>query len=235
MKQLRMVFAAALAVWLPRRRFRLKTPKRGHHRHRSCGQRARAAIRKAGPRGYLRIARSVPDKAEARGGHRRRARSAKSREPPLRHSRRAGCTLERRAGQWRHGDLSGKIIIDITNAFAPVAIASWPWSWTHRAASDPVLGTAVQGCEGIQCHERHGHGKPGNRRRPVTVPLAGDDTAAKARVAEIVRGMGFETADVGPIRHARWLEGMTILYLTPVMSGRAQDSFEFYFRPRSRS
>jgi predicted dinucleotide-binding enzyme len=53
-------------------------------------------------------------------------------------------------------------------------------------------------------------------------------------VAELVRALGFDTADVGPIRHARWTEGMTILYLTPTMSGRPQDSFEFYLRPRPR-
>jgi predicted dinucleotide-binding enzyme len=131
--------------------------------------------------------------------------------------------------------MPGRIVIDVTNAFAPgpdrlmsmVVDSSGGeliQSWAPRAKVVKAFNTMQAAVMA----------DPALAGGPVTVPLAGNDAGAKARVAEILRGMGFETADVGPIRHARWLEGMTILYLTPVMSGRPQDSFEFYLRPRPR-
>jgi predicted dinucleotide-binding enzyme len=133
------------------------------------------------------------------------------------------------------GDLSGKVIIDATNAFAPgkdrlmamvvdTSGGELIQSWAPRAKVVKAFNT-------LQAKVM---ADPKIAGGPVTLPLCGDDAQAKARVAAIARGMGFETADVGPMRHARWVEGMTILYLTPAMSGRPQDSFEFYLRPRPR-
>lgn len=133
------------------------------------------------------------------------------------------------------GDLSGKIVIDVTNAFAPgpdrlmqmvvdTSGGELIQSWLPRAKVVKAFNTM----------QARVMANPTLADGPVTVPLCGDDAGAKARVAELVRGMGFEAADVGPMRHARWVEGMTILYLTPTMSGRPKDSFEFYFRPRPR-
>jgi hypothetical protein len=68
---------------------------------------------------------------------------------------------------------------------------------------------------------------------PVTVPIAGDDAAAKERVAALVRGIGLEPLDVGPLKHARHLEGMAVLYLYPYMSGRRDQAFEYHLRTGS--
>lgn len=133
------------------------------------------------------------------------------------------------------GDLSGKIVIDVTNAFAPgrdrlmdlvvdTSGGELIQSWAPRAKVVKAFNTMQAK---IMADPKLANG-------PVTIPLVGNDPAAKARVSELARALGFETADVGPIEHARWVEGMTILYLTPTMSGRPQDSFEFYFAPRPR-
>lgn len=64
----------------------------------------------------------------------------------------------------------------------------------------------------------------------IAVPLAGDDPEAKSVVAELVAKLGYESVDVGPIRHAHALEAMASLYLVPYLLGRRDDAFEFYFR-----
>ena len=66
---------------------------------------------------------------------------------------------------------------------------------------------------------------------PVTVPLAGNNKAAKARVQKIVTGMGFHSVDAGPIRIARVLEGMVVMKLVPMFEGRHGERWEYYFRP----
>jgi predicted dinucleotide-binding enzyme len=46
---------------------------------------------------------------------------------------------------------------------------------------------------------------------PVTIPLVGDDRAAKDLIATLAREIGLEAVDVGPLRHARIIEGLHYL------------------------
>jgi predicted dinucleotide-binding enzyme len=46
---------------------------------------------------------------------------------------------------------------------------------------------------------------------PVTIPVVGDDRAAKDVVAKLAREIGLEAVDVGPLRHARIIEGLHYL------------------------
>lgn len=132
------------------------------------------------------------------------------------------------------GNLDGKIIIDVTNATkfvqghmemaVPTSGGELVQSWAPGASvvkAFNTMGSTVMA-------------DPSLAGGPVTVPLAGDDKVAKERVAEIIQSMGFETADVGPIRNARVLEHMVIIYLVPMFEGRRDDAFEFYFRKTAK-
>jgi predicted dinucleotide-binding enzyme len=70
---------------------------------------------------------------------------------------------------------------------------------------------------------------PGSSGGPVTIPLVGDNDAAKDTVAALVEGMGLEAIDLGPIRYARHVEGMLILWINSRYSDDGE-AFDYYLR-----
>ena len=61
----------------------------------------------------------------------------------------------------------------------------------------------------------------------MTIPLVGDDDDAKARVAELIEGMGLEPLDLGPLSYAGHVEGMLVVWMNARMVGRP---FDYYLR-----
>ncbi len=112
------------------------------------------------------------------------------------------------------GDLSGKIIIDPTNPLV------------NREDGLMELGVATSNAEIIQAAAPDAYVvkafntlnwrtmiDPGSSGGPVSIPVVGDNDRAKAKVAELIKGMGLEPIDVGPLHHARIVEGMLILWI----------------------
>jgi NADPH-dependent F420 reductase len=110
------------------------------------------------------------------------------------------------------GNLRGKIIVDPTNprVTASDGFADYPQdgSLAERIAA---LAPGAQVVKAFNTLGSETMLDPKVAEGPVTVPLVGDDRAAKARVAALAREIGLEAVDVGPLRHARILEGLHYL------------------------
>lgn len=132
----------------------------------------------------------------------------------------------------RLGTLEGKVVIDVTNA-----LAFNQASGLMEMAIDTSAGESIQNwfpestvIKAFNTVGFHVIANPDAAGGPVSVPLAGEDAEIKNEVARLVESMGFETVDVGPLKHARALEMMSMIYIVPYLQGRPADAFEYYFR-----
>jgi predicted dinucleotide-binding enzyme len=127
------------------------------------------------------------------------------------------------------GDLSGKIILDPNNAVrlddagmrhlaVETSAAEMIQSWAPNAKVVKAFNTLGAGTMA----------NPASAGGPVTIPIAGNDAAAKAVIAGLVTGIGFEVVDMGDLSAARFIEQMLIARGN---AGRLGASFNYYFRP----
>ena len=128
------------------------------------------------------------------------------------------------------GDLSGKVIIDPMNALTMVERYPWPPDIATSVAEE--LQAALRGAHVVKAFNTPAARSVADPKRvasPLSIALAGEDAAAKRRVARLVQELGLEPLDVGPLVAARYLEGMMRLSLGYYLySGKA---FEFYLGP----
>ncbi len=124
------------------------------------------------------------------------------------------------------GDLSGKIIIDPTNALTgdwetelSIGVSTSNARIIQDAAPDAYVVKAFSTLNWRQMVE------PGGE---ISILLAGDSDAAKAKVSQIVSAMDLNPIDLGDVDNARWIEGMTILWLNNRISDRP--NFEYHLR-----
>jgi hypothetical protein len=111
------------------------------------------------------------------------------------------------------GDLSGKIVVDPTNprVMATDGFADYPPLPDSNAERIARLAPGAQVVKAFSTLGAETMLDPRVAQGPVTIPIVGDDRAAKAVVATLAREIGLEAVDVGPLRHARIIEGLHYL------------------------
>lgn len=129
------------------------------------------------------------------------------------------------------GDLSGKIIVDPTNPL--VRRDDGKLGIEVVGSNAEMIQAAAPGADVVKAFNTLGWRTmldPESTGGPVSIPLVGDSSEAKARVAEIVSSMGLEPIDVGPLRNARHVEGLSVLLLNNAFTGGP--NFEFHLRQK---
>jgi hypothetical protein len=110
------------------------------------------------------------------------------------------------------GDLSGKILVDPTNprVMAADGFADYPLP-DSNAERIARLAPGAQVVKAFSTLGAETMLDPQLAQGPVTIPVVGDDRAANELVATLARGIGLNAVDVGPLRHARIIEGLHYL------------------------
>jgi predicted dinucleotide-binding enzyme len=112
------------------------------------------------------------------------------------------------------GDVSGKVIVDVTNALGDsMTLAVDP---RQESGAEQVQrfakGAKVVKAFNTVFAQHMDTGKVHGER--LTALVAGDDEGAKRRVTELAKSIGFDAVDAGPLQNARWLETLGMLNIT---------------------
>lgn len=118
------------------------------------------------------------------------------------------------------GTLAGRVVIDCNN---PVEIASFTTTTGPVSLAEQVAGLAP-GSQVVKAFNQCQAGvwalqPPMFDGRLLSVPLCGDDPAAKEIVSGLVRDLHCLPVDVGPLHRARHLEAMAAVIIGLLFAG----------------
>jgi len=113
------------------------------------------------------------------------------------------------------GVLAGKVLIDCNN------LGPDPAGTASIAEEVSLLSKGARVVKAFNCchFEVWKLTPPVFDGRPLIVPICGDDVDAKARVRELVAGLGCRALDVGPLHKARHIEYLAAIVIGLLFSG----------------
>jgi predicted dinucleotide-binding enzyme len=109
-------------------------------------------------------------------------------------------------------DLSGKVVIDCTNPITP----SFDLAVGTTTSGGETVARLAKGARVVKAFNTTGFG---NMRNPkfgavnLTMLYAGDDESAKAIANQLINDIGFDPVDAGPLKVARYLEPLAMLWI----------------------
>jgi NADPH-dependent F420 reductase len=115
------------------------------------------------------------------------------------------------------GDLRGRVIIDATNPL-PMTPEGLRQGLVigHSTSGGEEIARWAEGARVVKAFNTTGWpnmADPKFGSQGLSMMLCGDDAEAKKVVADLARQLGFEPVDVGPLRSARYLEAVAMLWI----------------------
>jgi NADPH-dependent F420 reductase len=115
------------------------------------------------------------------------------------------------------GDLRGRILIDATNP-VPLTPEGLRQGFVigHTTSGGEEIARWAPGARVVKAFNTTGWQNMANPlygSEGLSMLLCGDDAEAKKVVADLARQLGFEALDVGPLRSARYLEAVAMLWI----------------------
>ena len=129
------------------------------------------------------------------------------------------------------GDLSGKIVIDPINprVVDEDGYRNYP-TYTSNAERIQNLAPRAFVVKAFNTISADTMVDPDVTGHPVTIPIVGNDVAAKETVIGLAQALGYEAVILGPVRYAHVVEGLYLLRTNARDLGG--DHFEYHFRRR---
>ncbi|MFC8509933.1 NADPH-dependent F420 reductase [Streptomyces sp. NPDC057411] len=136
--------------------------------------------------------------------------------------------------------LAGRTVIDTMNYY-PERDGAIAGLDTREATSSALVqrhladSRVVKACNNIFFFSLLTAARPAGSPDRSALPIAGDDPAAKAEVAELLDALGYDTVDIGTLADSWRSEPGTPVYVRPYFPGRppfgaSQEVFQRWFR-----
>lgn len=112
------------------------------------------------------------------------------------------------------GKLAGKVVVDVTN---PLTETFSGLTVGHTSSGGEMVAGWAKGAKVVKTLNSTGSNNmldPKYGEDAVTMFVCGDDAAAKATVSELVKALGFDVVDAGPLASARLLEPLAMLWIS---------------------
>jgi predicted dinucleotide-binding enzyme len=121
-------------------------------------------------------------------------------------------------------DWGGRVLIDATNPLAP-RLADLSVGGDSSGAEE--IAKRAHNARVVKAFNTTGAEnmvEPRTPAGPICMPVAGDDAQARARAMALAALIGFDPVDAGPLKNARYLEPMAMLWIQMAfMLGHGRD------------
>ncbi|MFV2020291.1 NADPH-dependent F420 reductase [Micromonospora sp. LOL_023] len=123
--------------------------------------------------------------------------------------------------------LAGTTVVDVTNPLGPDHMSLLVGHETSAAEQVATMIPAAHVVKAFNTVLAPNHARPVLGGVRQSVPVAGDDLAAKKSVQELGTQLGFDTVDAGPLSSARYLEPVAALLIQVAYGGGAGPTVGF--------